>query len=65
MTAKNTILWTLLTDPTAEVIVLDPEREYINVAREMDGEVVQISGDSHTYINRSISSSWRANSRSR
>ena len=51
VTAKNTILWTLLTDPTAEVIVLDPEREYINVAREMDGEVVQISGDSHTYIN--------------
>ena len=31
--------------------MLDPEREYINVAREMDGEVVQISGDSHTYIN--------------
>ncbi|MCQ4848389.1 DUF87 domain-containing protein [Gordonibacter pamelaeae] len=49
--AKNTIMWTLLTDPDAEVIVLDPEREYINLAREFDGEIVQISGDSGTYIN--------------
>lgn len=51
VTAKNTIMWTLLTDPEAEVVVLDPEREYINLARELNGEVVQISGSSDTYIN--------------
>lgn len=51
VTAKNTIMWTLLTDPEAEVIVLDPEREYINLAEEFDGEVIQISGDSKTYVN--------------
>ena len=51
VTAKNTIMWTLLTDPDAEVVVLDPEREYINLARELDGEVVQISNDSNTYVN--------------
>lgn len=51
VTAKNTIMWTLLTDPDAEVVVLDPEREYINLARELGGEVVQISGDADTHIN--------------
>lgn len=51
VTAKTTIMWTLLTDPDADVIVLDPEREYINMAEEFDGEVVQIAGGSKTYIN--------------
>lgn len=51
VTAKNTILWTLLTDPDAEVIVLDPEREYINLVKELGGEIVEISGKSTTHIN--------------
>lgn len=51
VTAKNTIMWTLLTDPEAEVVVLDPEREYVNIASEFDGEIVRIAGDSQTYIN--------------
>lgn len=51
VTAKNTVLHTLLTDPDAEVIVLDPEREYINLVKELGGELVEISGNSKTYIN--------------
>lgn len=51
VTAKSTIMWTLLTDPTAEVVVLDPEREYVNIARELGGDVVCISGESDTHVN--------------
>lgn len=51
VTAKNTILHTLLTDSDAEVIVLDPEREYVNLVKELGGELVEISGKSKTYIN--------------
>lgn len=49
--AKNTILWTLLTDPDAEVVVLDPEREYTSLVEELGGERVVVSGDSGTHVN--------------
>jgi hypothetical protein len=49
--AKMTIINQLLQDPTAEVIVLDPEHEYVAVADAMDGQVIQISGNTKTYIN--------------
>lgn len=51
VTAKQTIINVLLTDPDADVIVIDPEREYTALAREFDGEVVRVSANSGTYIN--------------
>lgn len=49
--AKLSIINTLLADPDSEVIVLDPEREYIALADAFGGEVVKISSDSDTFIN--------------
>ncbi len=51
VTAKLQIINTLLKDPTAEIIVLDPEREYQTVAAEMGGEDIIISGSSPSHIN--------------
>lgn len=51
VTAKLQIINTLLKDPTAEIIVLDPEREYQTVAAEMGGEDIIISGSSPAHIN--------------
>ena len=41
----------LLSDPDADVIVIDPEREYIATANEFGGEVVRVSANSGTYVN--------------
>lgn len=34
-----------------DVIIIDPEREYTNLVRNFEGEVIQISSDSRNYIN--------------
>lgn len=49
--AKYFIENVLLSDPDADVIVIDPEREYLGTAREFAGEVVDVSASSGTYIN--------------
>lgn len=51
VTSKLTIINTLLSDPDSEVVVIDPEREYIGLAEEFDGEVIKISGNSPTHVN--------------
>ena len=49
--AKREAINVLLNDPNAEVIIIDPEREYTELARGFDGEVVNISAGSKNYIN--------------
>lgn len=49
--AKREIVSVLLNDPTAEVLALDPEREYSSLAKGFDGEVVYISASSKSHIN--------------
>ncbi len=49
--AKREMISVLLNDPTAEVIILDPEREYSNLARGFDGEIIDISASSKSHIN--------------
>lgn len=51
VTAKNTIMWTLLTDPTARVIVLDPEGEYEVICQLLGGQYIYVDAASETYIN--------------
>ena len=49
--AKREIINVLLNDPNAEVLIIDPEREYTQLAKGFDGEVVHISAGSKNYIN--------------
>lgn len=49
--AKREMISVLMMDPTAEVIVIDPEREYTTVAQRFDGEVIHISAGSRSYLN--------------
>lgn len=51
VTAKSSILWTLITDPDARVIVLDPEGEYGVLCKELGGQLVKVSASSSTHIN--------------
>lgn len=51
VTAKNSIVWTLMTDPEARIIVLDPEGEYGNLCHELDGQWIKISASTSTFIN--------------
>lgn len=51
VTAKQTIINVLLSDPDADVIVIDPEREYLALAAEFGGEVVRVSSNSGTFVN--------------
>lgn len=41
----------LLSDPDAEVIVIDPEREYTPLAEALQGEVIHISAGSKAHVN--------------
>ncbi len=41
----------ILTDPNADVIIIDPEREYSPLVKAMQGEVVHISATSENHIN--------------
>nr|WP_230322393.1 DUF87 domain-containing protein [Enterococcus gallinarum] len=49
--AKNEIISTRLRKPEAEIIILDMEREYIQLADVLDGEVVTVAPGSDTSIN--------------
>lgn len=49
--AKREIINVLLKDKNAEVIIIDPEREYSVLADKFSGELVYISADSKSYIN--------------
>ncbi len=49
--AKREMINVLLNDPNAEVVIIDPEREYTNLAKGFDGEIVHISAGSKCYIN--------------
>lgn len=49
--AKNEIISTRLRKPKAEIIILDMEREYIQLAEALDGEIVTVAPGSDTSIN--------------
>lgn len=50
-TGKNEVINILLRNPNADVIVIDPEREYSKLAKEFDGSLIKISATSDTHIN--------------
>ena len=50
-TAKTEITSIILKDPNADVIIIDPEREYSNLTRAFNGEVITISATSNNHIN--------------
>ena len=49
--AKREMISVLLTDPNAEVLIIDPEREYFPIAQGFDGENIHISAGSKNFIN--------------
>jgi len=49
--AKREMVSVLMADPEAEVLIIDPEREYTNIALQFGGEVVNISATSKVHIN--------------
>jgi hypothetical protein len=51
MTAKREIVSIMLANPNADVIVLDPEREYSPLVNAFGGEVIRISAVSGNHIN--------------
>lgn len=48
---KREISWILLNDPNAEVLVIDPEREYTSLANGFDGQVIHVSAGSKDHLN--------------
>ncbi len=50
-TAKEEMTNIILTDPNADVIIIDPEREYSPLVKAMQGEVIHISATSANHIN--------------
>jgi type IV secretory pathway VirB4 component len=50
-TAKEEMTNIILTDPNADIIVIDPEREYSPLVKAMQGEVIHISATSENHIN--------------
>ena len=50
-TAKNEIVSIALRDPNADIILIDPEREYPKLINELNGQVVRISATSDNHIN--------------
>lgn len=51
MIAKQELTNILLSDKDADVIVIDPEREYLNLCKAFDGESITISAASENHIN--------------
>lgn len=51
VTAKNQILWALLADPEARVVVLDPEGEYGRLCQMLGGLYLKIDSSSRTFVN--------------
>ena len=50
-TAKEEMTNIILTDPNADIIIIDPEREYSPLVKAMKGEVIHISATSENHIN--------------
>ena len=50
-TAKNEIVSLALRDPNADILIIDPEREYPKLVEAMGGEVINISATSPNHIN--------------
>ena len=50
-TAKQEILSIRLRDPNADIIIIDPEREYAPLINSLNGEVIKISATSNNHIN--------------
>ncbi|MDO5571835.1 MAG: ATP-binding protein [Bacteroidales bacterium] len=50
-TGKNEIVSVILRDPNADVIIIDPEREYTPLVKALNGEVIHISATSKNHIN--------------
>jgi type IV secretory pathway VirB4 component len=51
MSAKREEVSILLADPNADVILIDPEREYTPLVNAFGGEVIRISATSNSHIN--------------
>ena len=51
MTAKREISNIMMADPNADVIIIDPEREYSPLVNAMGGEVIRIGATSKNHIN--------------
>ena len=49
--AKREMVSVLMSDPEAEVLIIDPEREYTSLARRFGGEVIEISATSKVHLN--------------
>lgn len=49
--AKNEIVSIALRDPEADIIIIDPEKEYAPLVNALGGEVVNISSTSKNHIN--------------
>ena len=50
-TAKEELVSVMLRDPNADVIVVDPEREYSSLIKALGGETIYISATSKSHIN--------------
>ena len=50
-TAKEEMTNIILTDPNADVIIIDPEREYTNLVEALNGETINVSPASANFIN--------------
>ena len=50
-TAKNEIVSIALREPNADIIIIDPEREYSNLVKSLGGEHIYISATSPNHIN--------------
>lgn len=50
-TAKNEIVSIILKDPNADIIIIDPEREYAELTHALNGQVIKISATSSNHIN--------------
>jgi len=50
-TAKTEIASIMLKDPDADVIIIDPEKEYSSLTTAFNGEVINISATSKNHIN--------------
>lgn len=49
--AKNEIVSVMLNDSNADIIIIDPEREYTNLVNSLNGEVIYLSATSNSHIN--------------
>lgn len=50
-TAKREMFDVFLRNPNADILIIDPEREYQGVVEQLNGTVVKFSSSSKTYIN--------------